>query len=67
MKVTKFEKKKMITQKNKEYKSNLTFLKKVLSKKRILMTSYRKVKDCCHYTGNQRGAAHNISNLQFST
>ena len=31
------------------------------------MTSYRKVKDCCHYTSNQRGAAHNISNLQFST
>lgn len=29
------------------------------------MTSYRKVKDCCHYTGNQRGAAHNISNLHM--
>ena len=26
---------------------------------------YQKVKDCCHYTGKWRGAAHSICNLKF--
>ena len=36
------------------------------SKKFAKDKSYRKVRDYCHYTGKQRGAAHSICNLTFS-
>ena len=31
----------------------------------IMFTKYRRVRDHCHYTGQYRGAAHNICNLKY--
>ena len=39
----------------------------IFKDKHIKDKKYCKVRDHCHYTGEYRGAAHNISNLKYST
>ena len=42
------------------------FCEKRILKKLSKSINYWKVRDCCHYTGKYRGAAHSICNLNFN-
>ena len=70
VKITNFEKKKIITLTNKEIDSHTSQENCQINKLKInmlLRKKYRWVIDHCHYTGKYRGAAYSISNLKYNT
>ena len=74
MKIVNYEMKEMIplTRGKKEYHENqnkcfICDKRFCYDKKSKNYKNYEKVHDHCHYTGNYRGAAHSICNLQYKT
>ena len=73
MKIINYEEKEMIPltkEENKSYreqeKCHICEEKFCIEKDDKNYTNRKKVKDHCHYTGNFRGAAHNICNLKYN-
>ena len=72
MKIINYEKKEIIPLTNKEKESyenqKVCYICQnefCIDKKSKNYNNYKKVRDCCHYTGKYRGAAHSICNLCY--
>ena len=71
MKITNFKREnmKLLTKEPHESYENAKIYyicKEKFEKKYVKNKKYCKVGDHCHYTGDYRGAAHNICNLKYS-